>query len=218
MALPLIRSALTRLDEDNCHAVYACGHMVVKYAFASPQSPGSLVFSCGAGTVSEFVPLLRGAFSIHDYALGWLMAGPLGPSIERPFDQDPSLSHNPDDKLLASLLPLFIKGGKDGSVCCEALNALRRLFAMIFTPNQTLSTKTIVYSWPVQVPQRYIILMSERNQAAIVVLAHYCIMLNMIDSFWFMEGCAARLLDQCRKELDKEWLPNIQWPLSVVGL
>jgi hypothetical protein len=218
MALPLIRSGLTQLDEDNCHALYVCGHMVVKYAFASPQSPGSLVFSPGTGTVSEFVPLLRGAFSMYDRALEWLAAGPLGPSIERPFGQDPSLSQNPDDELLASLLPLFVKGGKDASVCCEALNTLRRLFAMIATPNQTLSTKTIVYSWPVQVPERYIILMSERNQEALVVLAHYCIMLNMINSFWFMEGCAARLLDQCRKELDEEWLPHIQWPLSVVGL
>ena len=218
VALPLIRSALTELNEENCHVLYACGHLIVKYAFACPHIPGSLVFSSSAGTLSEFVPLLRGAFSVHDHCLPWLAAGPLGSSLEVATNPNPNFGQNPNDPRLAALIPLFSDSSEDASVYHEALDALRRLFAMIATPNQTMSTKTIIYCWPVQVSQRYLLLMSERQPKALVILAHYCIMLNMLDTFWFMEGCAGRVLRQCRQDLSDGWLPHIQWPLSVVGL
>jgi hypothetical protein len=217
IALPLIRSGLAELNEDNCHALYACSHLVVKYAFACPQLPGSLVFSSGAGTLSEFVPLLRGAFSLHDHCLPWLAAGPLSNIIEKALDPSPSFSESPDDARLAALVPLFSDGSEDSLACHEALNTLRRVFAMIATPSQTMSTKTLIYSWAVQVPQAYMVLMSEREPRAIVILAHYCVLLNMIDSFWFMDGCAARVLSQCRSDLSQQWDPYIEWPFSIVG-
>lgn len=216
VALPLIRAALEKVDEENCHALYACSHLIVKYAFASPPPPRSLVFSSSQGTVAEFVPLLRGAFSLHDHSLQWLTAGPLKSALEVPVRTKPSYTHNPDDHRLAALLPLFSRSDDDSAACREALNTLRQLFAMITTPNQTMSIKSLIYSWPVQVPQRYLVLMSEREPRALVILAHYCIMLNMIDSFWFMEGCASRVLHECTEDLDEEWLHYLQWPVSVV--
>jgi hypothetical protein len=61
------------------------------------------------------------------------------------------------------------------------------------------------------------VLISEREPRAIVILAHYCVLLNMIDSFWFMDGCAARVLSQCRSDLSQQWDPYIEWPFSIVG-
>jgi hypothetical protein len=219
VALPLMRSALTRITEENCHALYACGHIVTKYAFASPQPPDSLVFCLEIGAVSQFLPLIRGAFSVHDHSFECLASGPLGSCLEVPPDEPPDFHHNPEDASLAQLLTLLrAKGTEDAITCCEALSQLRTLFAMIATPNQTVSTKTLVYSWPAQVSEEYITIMSQRKPEALLVLAHYCIMLKMIDSFWFMKGCAARLLGQCRKDLSKDWQPYILWPLAVVGL
>jgi hypothetical protein len=218
LALPVIRSGLTNLNEENCHALFTCSHILVKCAFASPHPPGSLIFSPGRGDVAELVPLLRGASSIFEYARGWLTAGPFGHCLPPPMDEDPNYSQNHEDERYASLLPLFAKGGEDAVVCREALNSLRRLLAINAAPNRTTLTRWLVFSWPVLVSQRYIDLMSERNPEALVVLAHFCVMLNMLNSLWFMEGCAVRILDQCRRDLDDEWLPYIQWPLSVLGL
>ncbi|KAE9362929.1 hypothetical protein N431DRAFT_390396 [Stipitochalara longipes BDJ] len=219
LALPLIRSELQSINEENCHAVYACGHLVIKYAFASSKSLEAQIFSPGTGEISEFLPLVRGAFSVASHTLDWLLAGPLGPSMERPRDENPDFALNPEDASFARLLPVLRAGGnEEGEACCEALNMLRKLLAMAATPDQTIAVKTLVLSWPAQVSQRYIELMSERQPEALVVLAHYCIMLKMIDSFWFMKGCAAMLLEQCRRDLRKEWHPHIEWPMSVVGL
>ncbi|KAH8653772.1 hypothetical protein BX600DRAFT_471619 [Xylariales sp. PMI_506] len=219
LALPLFRSALENVTESNCHALYACGHLVAKYAFANPQSRQTLVFSTSLGTVSEFILLLRGSFSIHNYALEWLSNGPLGFCLEKPLESNPDFSKNPDDAHLARVLSLLLTdSGEDTNVCCGALNTLRRLLAMASTPGQTISTKTLVYCWPAQVPERYIVLVSERNPQALIVLAHYCVMLKMIDSFWFMEGCAVRVLEQCRLNLEDKWQRYIQWPISIMGL
>lgn len=219
LALPLIRSALLNITEENCHALYACGHLVTKYAFASLELSENLIFSPGMGVVAEFLPLLRGAFAVHDHSLNWLVSGPLGGCLETPCAQAPAFSQNPDDSHFVRILMLFQSiGTEDALICGEALNLLRTLFAMIATPNQTVSTKTLIYTWPAKVCESYISIMTERKPEALLVLAHYCIMLKLIDSFWFMNGCASRLLAQCRKDLSEEWHPYISWPLSVVGL
>lgn len=219
LALPLFRSALTNVTESSSHALYACGHLVIKYSFASPQSRRNLIFSPAVGTPSEFIGLLRGAFTMHGYAETWLSNGPLGFCLEKPLDENPDFSQNPDDSYLAQLLYLLLAdSSEDSNLCCAALNSLRRLLAMAATPGQTVTIKTLTYSWPVQVPQKYITLISERKPKALIVLAHYCVMLKMLDSFWFMEGCAARILEQCRQNLESQWHRYIEWPLSVVGI
>jgi hypothetical protein len=169
--------------------------------------------------MSEFVPLLRGAFSVYSYALEWLSAGPLGFCLEKSLGETPEFSQNPDDAYFARLLPfLHTCGDEDTYACCEALNCLRRLLAVAATPNQVISTRTLAYSWPAQVPPIYPVLICKRKPEALVVMAYYCVMLRMIDSFWYMKGYAARLLDQCRRNLSDQWLPHTDWPLSIVGL
>jgi hypothetical protein len=223
LALPLIRSALTCVNKDNCHALYACSHIITKYAFASTQEVKSRVFSSGIETVLDFVPLLRGVYSVYDYALKWLSAGPLsfcqGHWHKRSHDRASEFSQNPDDAHFARLLLLFnTSSNKDAHTYCEALNSLRGLSARAATLNRSISAQTLVLSWPAQVPRRYFILISERKPEALVVMAYYCVFLKGIESFWYMKGCAARLLDRCQNDLSDQWLPLIDWPLSIVGL
>jgi hypothetical protein len=218
LALPVIRSTLTELNDENCHALFTCSHILAKCAFASPHPPGSLIFSAEKGDIMELVPLLRGAFYILEYAREWLAGGPFGHCLPPPLEEEPGFSQNPEDERYSTLLLLFTQEDQDSMVCRDALNALRRLLAINAAPNRTTLTRWLVYSWPVLVPQQYIDLMSKRKPEALIILAHFCIALNMLNQLWFMEGCAARILEQCKKDLDDKWLPYIQWPLSVLGL
>jgi hypothetical protein len=221
LAFPLIRSALTGVDEDNCHAIYAFGQVIAIYAIAIPQEPESQAGSSVIGTGLGFVPLLRSTFSMCDFALEWLSVGPFSSCLEKSpnLDDAPEFSQNPDDGKYARLLPfLRDNGSKDAHTCCKALNSLRGLLAIATAPNQSIDLKTLIFSWPAQVPQRYIFLIFKKNPGALVVMAHYCVMLNMIGSFWFMKGRAARLLEHCRNNLSDEWVHHVDWPLSIVGL
>ena len=147
LALPLIRSQLEPINEESHHAVYACGHLVTKYAFASPRSSEAQVFSPGVGEVSEFLPLVRGAFQVADHCIDWLLAGPLGALMEKPLEAIPDLNSNAYDGLFARLLPVLQASGDEvRETCCEALNVLRKLLAMAATPDQTIAVKTLVLS------------------------------------------------------------------------
>ena len=75
LALPLFRAALADVTASNCHALYACGHLVTKGAFASQNLRHGLIFSPTTETTFEFFSLLQGAFSINNHAYdGWQMA------------------------------------------------------------------------------------------------------------------------------------------------
>ena len=126
LALPPYREALTSITESNCHPLYACSHLVTKCAFASPQMRLNMVLSPSVGTASEFINLLRGAFSIHNFAFEWLSNGPLGFCLEKPLNTNPDLDLNPDDFRLARLLHvLLIDDSGEISICCGALNSFR---------------------------------------------------------------------------------------------
>ncbi|KAI9172817.1 Sterol uptake control protein [Paramyrothecium foliicola] len=219
LALPLYRTALACVTEVNCHALYACGHLVTKSAFASRHLRRNLVSSSSTENAPEFIYLLRGSFSIHDCAYEWLSRGPLGFCLEKPLDPNPNFDLYPDDPHLARLLSVILtEDNEDIHVCCSALNSLRKLLAMVSTPNQTITTKTLTFSWPMQVPERYLVLIHEKKPEALLVLAHYCVLLKMVDSFWFMKGCAIEIFKQCLQNLEPEWHRYIEWPRSVVGL
>jgi hypothetical protein len=113
---------------------------------------------------------------------------------------------------------LLANDSEDVNVCCGALNNLRKLLAMASTPHQTISTKTLVFSWPMEVSERYLELVGENKPEAILVLAHYCVMLKMVDSFWFMRGSAVNILRQCQQVLEPRWQQYIDWPVKVVGI
>ena len=43
LSLSYLRTALHDITATNCHAIHATGHLIVKYAFAVPQSQNGLV-------------------------------------------------------------------------------------------------------------------------------------------------------------------------------
>ncbi len=162
---------------------------------------------------------MRGAFAIRDAYFMWLAEGPLKASMQIPLDRNPSFDQNPGDLQLALLVPeLTARDLTVGMLCCQALNVLRRLLAMIATPNQTISVTTLMYWWPAQVPEGYIVLMNEKTPEALVVLAHYCGMLYQIGSHWYMDGCVKKLLLYCKRNLSTRWLRLIQEPLATIGI
>lgn len=182
LSLPGFRKELAAANEQNCHALFAVGHLFTKISFAMPpEESQTFLLSPEPGVVAEFIYYLRGSFSVHDSSVEWLQRGPCGSCLEYPLDNNPPFDLNPDDEKLAQLeLYLCNADGDDAMIYVEALDDLRRIFAMIHTPKQTISVKTLVYCWLARVSSRYLELMSERRPEALVLLAHYCVMLQMV--------------------------------------
>lgn len=54
--------------------------------------------------------------------------------------------------------------------------------------------------------------------AALILLAHYCILLARLDSHWYMSGYSKNLFSRIYNQLDQEWRQLLYWPLEEIGL
>ena len=104
----------------------------------------------------------------------------------------------------------------------HTLKMLRRVY-VVATTNNIIEPQVATLSWPIVIPDAFIEMVQAHNPYALVLLAHYCILLKRNDSRWWIEGKAEELLTKIRTILDREWGGEeswaiwLQWPVGEVG-
>ncbi|KAJ5902595.1 hypothetical protein N7495_003123 [Penicillium taxi] len=73
------------------------------------------------------------------------------------------------------------------------------------------------FCWAFQIPVRFLDLLHERQPFALVVLAHYAVILHGIRDLWWMGDWGLRILKKIGSELDPEWRQLISWPIDATG-
>jgi hypothetical protein len=108
----------------------------------------------------------------------------------------------------------------NSSPLSSALLILSRAFAkaQAAQSRNAYSLWVATYTWPVQVTQEYLDLLKDRDPVALILLAHYCILLLPLEGNWYMSGYSKRLLTRIYNQLDEEWRPWLRWPLEEIGL
>ena len=99
-----------------------------------------------------------------------------------------------------------------------ALLELSRAFRKVDAAKPLFTMWSALYIWPSQVSQDYLDLLAEYHPAALLLLAHYCILLEPLESRWYMTGIRRRIVSRIYSQLDDYWRPWLQWPLEEVGL
>ncbi|KAF2494701.1 hypothetical protein BU16DRAFT_445206, partial [Lophium mytilinum] len=72
----------------------------------------------------------------------------------------------------------------------------------------------VVYAWPIKVPAAFLVMVKELKPEALILLAHYSLLLNRADQVWYMQGMSRRLLQTIHGKIGKEWESWIAWPLQ----
>jgi hypothetical protein len=231
LALPFYRHVIgdfeNQMTKKNCHAVIGFASLITAFAIADPH-PLVLDHSRDASLptgVPEWIQLLRGARQILAVKRDWMTGGPMAfqvRKIEGPID----LHCNPEDARLATLHVMIDTPGpshplseKEIEVHHQALMALRESFAMTLLPCQTLGVKLSMFSWVEEVPQQYLEYISELKPQALILLAHFCILLKSgAARYWYMEGAAERLVTAIDSVLYEDWKTWIAWPLQNINV
>ena len=194
--------------------------MIVKYLFASETQPQRLLFPPHDASAAETVTLIKGAYLIRDTYAEWLGQGHLGSCATNLLNQRPSQTHCPYDVAMNSLArEISEMTAIDGDVeaCREAVQTLRQLFALSAISSHTANVKGLCIAWLARLPTAFFDDLKARKSGALVVLAHFCIILEDInnDSVWYMKGWSRSLFDECVKNINRRWTPAIEWPLAV---
>ncbi|KAL4404549.1 hypothetical protein CABS03_14344 [Colletotrichum abscissum] len=76
-----------------------------------------------------------------------------------------------------------------------------------------------MFIWKYFVSDEFLPLLKEprANQEAIVIYAHFCVVLKRLESQWWLQGWSIHLISQAWELLDESHKPWIQWPMEELG-
>lgn len=164
-----------------------------------------------------------------------LVQGPFAPLLKK--TTLPEYSENSDDAHLAALQEMcqspirppkslalssstpehYSQYSPTAQLCLEALSELRIASALAHSKiaTETLCDKTALHIWPGKISQGFVELIYARDPRALVLLAHYCVLLKRNDHVWCIKGIGVGLLNNIWRDLSVEWRDMIKWPMEM---
>ncbi|KAM3417674.1 hypothetical protein BST61_g5910 [Cercospora zeina] len=228
-ALNLYIPLLHAIDEHNCHALFAFSVVIAFICFGmltdDDEHAPSLVLR-----VVDMFDALSGTAVVADVARPWLRRGPMGIMLD---DTEP-IKEDLDDVEPGMRSALELLLDRVDMACLEdtrtaadldaatrrkayhnAIYALGSVAAPSMFKDRPFGA---IMCYPIMVGGAYISLLRHRDPLAIVILAHYGIVLHHVDHMlWALEGLGRQLTDTVAKEVDEKWLPYLVWATARVG-
>lgn len=221
-ALPSYRQFVSDNKPDKIHAVFAFAGFLVPYLLSVSgwlDTPVGRIPSHD-DPLPHWFYVLRGLVSMCAQSWFELANGPFSPLLVRtiaPVD----CNRNPDDVHLVNIYGLLEQNTRPTSedvktllLCRAALDELRRVAALPYSPCKTLDTTAVVYIWPGSISEQFVLLLHQHRPEALVILAHYCVMLKRVNSCWYLKGVGSSMLIAIENALENEWRPWISWALA----
>ena len=220
-ALPIYQAQVLAANEQNCHALFLFSKLLAIQMFAmrrleNPIRNNDITIGCGA---LNWLGLIRGGCSLLFSVWHHIAPGPLHALVtlkEGPVNKRGGLN----DLQLTALLPLLTSPDLSPSmseIYCTTLNQLRETFFAASIVDERASARDSACHWPAVVSQDYLHLLNrEETPEALILLAHYCVLLKHLEDCWFMQGHAAWMIDLIQHRLDKGLRKWIEWPLQNI--
>lgn len=228
-ALPAYRAVIRdferSIDEQKGQIMVAFASLTTVYALLCSQSLDSSL-SEGQHDLSRLLDsfeLLRGARNILG-AIGNCTEGcTIGSQINTIYG-DIDCAINPDDGLLTALEPLIRNANHTSNVDSldlteanlAALNFLRWCFAALCQPLYPIGIKEVLTIWVELIPQRFLDSLKELHPGALIVLAHWCILLKRAHMYWYLKGSAEKTVASIFDLLDDFSRACITWPMETI--
>jgi hypothetical protein len=231
IGLGMFRTAMSNITPQNCDACLAFSTIVAAYAWASSHQAGDLFVSDTSSSEEkpnvEWASLLRGVYSLLDAAGDWMTSSLMKP-ILHPHPIDPRLAKEADHEVSVKLTALSqLWDSSPGKFNVIELEALKETLALLHedcglvassSDDRQIDIVSVVYAWPIKVPEAFLVMVKELKPEALIVLAHYSLLLNRADQVWYIQGMSRRLLRTIYSKIGKEWESWIAWPLQNLVL
>jgi len=224
-AMPLFRAAVADVNEENCYAIFAFGHLLATCSFANEKEDERLLLVDPNGTnmLSNWLFFLRAGCGLADSVWQQVEEGPLKPLVctwETPIDVEEGV-RTPFVEHLITMIP-----PKDSDECWsdeeyriyeKAAIELGYAFACADRLGENLNVWDMLKFWPMRQDVEYMYLLNDWHPGALILFAHFCILLNKMDGKWYLEGRSQRLMAHILQRLDAKWHCYVVWPMEKIG-
>jgi len=225
-AMSLFRPAITKVSKDNCDAVFAFSHLLIIYSFASEKEDERLLLvgAEGPDVLPSWLYFLRAGCSMLCSVWARLEAGPVK-ALAAGWEMPIKVSEDDKRHLVEYLISVVLSRDAQEAwpkgirtVYHDAAVELAWAFSCMRALDESFTTWDALRIWPMRISGEYMDLLSIWHPGALILLAHYCILLQKVESKWYFEDRATRLLSTILRRLDERWHCYIKWPLEEIGL
>ncbi|KAH9844832.1 hypothetical protein Tdes44962_MAKER01379 [Teratosphaeria destructans] len=221
-ALVLYREHASVTTAENANAKFAFTWLVALFAYAVPPSVPPI------DAMVELFQLVKGIDTILSETWFFVSQGPFAPILTRgmgvaatlppdatsyPFPDGMDFGLNHLDYMLGvePMLP------EDRRVCALILAELKQVYDCVIHQQGQCSVASIL-CFPKQDSTAFSLLLKRRAPQALVVLAYYCVLLDILDNRWWIHGWSSRVLQDIISSLPEAWQTWVEWPTQSVLL
>jgi hypothetical protein len=246
-ALQQLAATLPRVTAENCSALHIAAALTFFYAWAAPRNPGDFflvsnsgvadwvfllhgVRSISAGWHDE---LARGPFSAS-IRLG---RSRLQVGAEE-YRSSAAWLSTTEHAQLTHLQRIVTQAAADDEACAILEKNIKNLelsYCATFSdagwatggdgspgsrPDRNITAWALtsnIYSWLYKMDGQFIEMLNQRSPLALVVFAHFAVLLKYLGSCWWMQGWPTHLLQEIWEHLDQEHRVWIRWPIEEIG-
>ncbi|QQK43783.1 Aflatoxin biosynthesis regulatory protein [Penicillium digitatum] len=218
-ALALFRELLGDVKESNAKAMLAFAGIVVIYTFAFPHTPEAQdPWDC-VDDLYQVLVLTRGVQQVihapQDFT-SFLGDSSFGPILQ----VEEARGTIPEDTtaMLTQLREANkICGERDPNHEIQVYEgSISNLEEMLSWCYSGMRANTIAGRWAIRLHPRFMELLRERDPLALVMLAHYVVLLQYLKHRWCFDEWCVRVSKAVWAILDDQWRPLIQWAMKEI--
>ena len=218
LALASYREILQQVDESNCHALFAfsCVLIVMSFASSTKQQPSDF-----NSDVLQWFYLLRGAHIVLNMHSEHIRNSFLKPLLDEMDTMKTTAAYTIPDA--DHITDLFRICGNDEREVAQTYTLAVHSLLSTFTQASLCRTRRespvlASFVWPITLPPRFLDLLSEKQPEALIILAHYCVVIfwGEQDDTWFLAGWASYMLATIKQSVPESWHEHLKWPDEMI--
>ncbi|EKG20563.1 hypothetical protein MPH_02090 [Macrophomina phaseolina MS6] len=98
-----------------------------------------------------------------------------------------------------------------------AMDELERSYTHVYNLGPADCNLRSIFSWACQVTNDYLMLLSQHTPHALLIFAHYSILLHRLDSFWWVKGWGTHLITRIYHLIEPVYRQWVRWPIEEIG-
>ncbi|KAK6368074.1 hypothetical protein LTS17_009814 [Exophiala oligosperma] len=215
------QDTLAHVDETNCHALFAFSCLLIVLAFASDAKDKPKDFNTN---VVHWFYLLRGANIVLDMHSETIRCSFLKPLLDELSYNETTAAYTVVDTDQITKLFRICSLPEHDKETAHALDLAIHSLLSTFIQASVLkgrgdSSLLTAFVWPINLPPKFLDLLGEKQPAAMVILAHYCVIMSWGEAedpndTWFINGWARYILKSVQESIPESWQEHLQWPAS----
>ncbi|KAF7595723.1 hypothetical protein BBP40_005168 [Aspergillus hancockii] len=218
-----VTSVLSQLNSENCQRIYMSAVLICLVYFGHGPQPGEYLVFSNEGK-AEWLILMRGVRAIVTHSRE-IFTGILAPDNDEgsqaisPELQGELLQHHNHLSELENLVERQTLGS-DNDLYGNAVRSLGDIFDEVYNGRSAgkdgVTMLPHVIGWVYRLPEQFILLLENKDPLALIILAHWSILLRYMKSNWLFIGWDQHVVSGIRRSLAEEFQRWIEWPLQVI--